>query len=461
MSSATQVAAKQGVEDPDAMPSSPLPPQPDRRLFRHELTPAWLQTTAAFAGEALGSIDDFDHIAWFGCRAHITPAVVAAVHPSISVHTWDPDPARQAAPASISRVAALRNLVAYERPAPPDDSALPLCDLVVIDGVIDSVDVALRDRVLAAAGSLLRPGGLLAIAYRTTVGWGEVAPMVRLLRHSLRNGRGPRRSADALASLEVLRARGATYVAVRPVVAAWLDDLLRSPVDEGITSYEADALRPLSHAQVSEAVAVLGADFIASAHLDDPLPRGPAPLAEQVLAAPTVVLRETLADLAVRRTARVDLFRLGRSSVGEQIRSCTVENTAVVGTSLSTVETVGAPWAQPAMAHGCNASGDLNYQALRRAGGARVSELWPKQTVKDREARLREALDAGLLHPARDSVPDGAEEAADRLTGALAGAPFSNREQFTVSARLGTALPSEYVESVDQSHLRALGVGGE
>ena len=459
MSLAAQIAVKPGAEDPDAMPSSPLPPQPDRRLFRHELTPAWLQTTAVFAGEAPGSINDFDHIAWFGCRAYVTPAVVAAVHPSASVHTWDPYPARQAVLASVSRDAALRNLAAYERPGPPDDAALPLCDLVVIDGVIDSVDVALRDRVLAAAGSLLRPGGLLAIAYRTTVGWGEVAPMVRLLRHSLRNGRGPRRSADALASLEVLSSRGATYVAVRPVVAAWLDDVLRAPADEGIESYEADALRPLSHAQVSEAVAVLGADFVASAHLYDPLPRGPAPVAEQVLAAPTVVLRETLADLAVRRTARVDLFRLGRSSVGEQVRRCTVENTAVAGASLSTAESVGAPWARPAMSHGFSASVDLKWEALPRIGEARVSELWPEQSVRHREARLREALDAGLLHPVRGTVPDGAEEAAERLTGALDGVRVSDPHGFTVSARLGTATPSEYVESADQSHLRGLGVG--
>ena len=461
MRSSNQATARLNKATPSPAPAAltHYPPRNDPRLFRHELTPMWLRTAAAFAGEDLETEDHLDRIAWLGCRAFVTPAVVAAVHPSTTVHAWDPNPARLAALGSACRAAKLGNIATHDQPRPPDNSDYPPCDLVVIDGIVDSVDSELRNQVLAAAASLLRPGGLLAIAYRTAVGWGEVAPLVRLLRHTLKHGSGPDPTADAIAPLEVLKARGAAYMAVRPTVAAWLDDLLRAPADQVIDSYLVDALRPLSHAQVSEVLADFGTEFVGQARLDDFLHKAPTAVAQRVRDAPTVLLRETLSDLAVRRTARIDLFRLGRAGVGESDRERTVQTTRVMSVRLPTCESVGAPWARHIVSNGESATISCDSDGFERVGGFRVCELWPAETRQHREVMVRQVLDAGLAHPVRDSVPDQAMESAARLTVLLERKGRPIREQFAVSAHLGTALPSEYVRSVDEGRRRALGLG--
>lgn len=157
-------------------PAPPRPPQLDQRLFRHELTPVWLQTAAVLAGEVADVTDTLDRVAWFGCQAWATPAVVAAVHPSAPVRVWDPDPARLASLATVGRHAGLANLEIDERRSPSVSSLGGRFDLVVVDGLVDSATDIERERLITAAASLLRPGGFLVVGYRTVVGWGEVAP---------------------------------------------------------------------------------------------------------------------------------------------------------------------------------------------------------------------------------------------------------------------------------------------
>ncbi|MEZ5374118.1 MAG: methyltransferase regulatory domain-containing protein [Microthrixaceae bacterium] len=386
----------------------------------------------------------------------LTPAVAAAVHPQTSVHVWDPSPARLAGLASVARDAALSNLVIQERPGPPDESIVSPCDLVVVDGVLDSSDPARRDQVLDAACSLLRPGALMAVAYRTVVGWGEVVPLVRLLRHRVRLGQ--RKSSEVLAPLEGLRAHGAAYPAVRPAVGAWLDDLLDAPSDEVVGSYLADDLRPASHAQVSEALAAHAVDFVSLAQQYDPLEGAPPVVAQRVRAAASVVLRETLADLAIRRTARVDVYRLGRCPVEESVRNAAVLGTSVMETRLAVAETVGVPWARPVALRECLPTDGSSSSDLQR-GGSCVRELWPGESALNQERLAGQALAAGSIHPVRDELPDGAAESTVRLTATLLRSTRPEQDRFAVSARLGTALPATYTHSLSLEHRHALGIG--
>jgi SAM-dependent methyltransferase len=453
-----------------AEPPAPVPPRPprlDRRPFRHELTPVWLQTAATLAGEEVDAADTLGRVAWFGCQAWVTPAVVAAVHPSASVRVWDPDPARLARVAAVRRHAGLANLEVHERRSPPDASLHDRFDLVVVDGLVDSTTDVGRERLVAAAASLLRPGGFLVVSYRTVVGWGEVAPLVRLLRRTIAEGtaHGPR---EVLAPLQVLRSRGAAYPAVRPAVGAWLDELLEMSPAEAIGTWGADDLRPLSHAQVSHAAAAHGAEFVTSAHVHDPLVSAPTALARQVRASPTAVLRESLTDLAVRRTRRIDLFRLGRSTVDERARSRAVQRLAMVATRLDVAESVGAGWAEPgatldgvAATEGADPFG-RRRQALR-TGATRVGDLWPGEPPKRREVLTRAALGAGLLHPvartAAAPVPVEALAAATRLTDALARRGHAEANHYSVAPVIGTAVPSTYAAALDDQGRRALGIG--
>ena len=439
----------------------PLPPRLDQRLFRHELTPVWLRTAATLAGESDGEAETVGRVAWFGCRALVTPAVVAAVHPSASVLVWDPDPARLTRVAAVGRQASLANLEAHELPSPPKARLVDLFDLVVVDGLVDSTSDAGRDALVTAAACLLRPGGFLAISYRTVVGWGEVAPLVRLLRRTIAEG-AAKDQRELLAPLQVLRSRGAAYPAVRPVAGAWLDEVLDMSPAEVVDHWSADDLRPVSHAQISRAVAGHGAEFVTSAHLYDPLTAAPPALARQVRETPTAVLRESLADLAVRRTRRIDLFRLGRSRVDERTRSRSVQSLAMIPTRLDVAGTVGAPWAEPWSApdgpttEQAEASG-LHTQAGRTVS-TRLRDLWPGEPPRRREVLTRAALGAGLLHPVAGPVPDEAAEGAARLTRVLARRGRAEVCQYSVAPAIGAAVPSTYTAELDDDSRRALGI---
>lgn len=431
-----------------------IPPRTDRRRFRHELTPVWLRAAATFAGESTGPAD-LARVAWFGCGAPATPAVVAAVDPGVEVCVWDPLASLLVTVDALRAGAGLPNLTVHDRPSPPDFANLGACDLVVIDGVLDAVTDGLRDEVLGAISSLVRPGSFVAVRYGTTVGWGEVTPLVRLLRRTLATAGSPKSHKAAFDMLALLRDRGAAYVSARPYVAAWLDELLTAPIADVIESYCMGEFHPMSHAQVSEAMSAVGASFVTSAYLDDPLVAAPAPLSRQVRAASPSVLRESLTDLAVRRTFRVDVFRLGSSPLPNRTRRSALQRMPLVEVGLDGLHTLGASWAVPTMTREVGTSWD----ALRRRGGASMREVWPEATPRRREALVRQALGAGLLHPAVRQVPDGAAEAASRLTAALQRQGRDERDRYVVAADLGTALPRSYVESLGDDRRPALGIG--
>lgn len=101
----------------------------------------------------------------------------------------------------------------------------------MIDHVLDALDDDGRAHVLDAVEASLRPGGVVAVTYRTAIGWAEIAPIVRLLRYMVTHHGGPLLDAtsDAVRQLVQLREAGAKYLNARPVVRAWLDELAASP----------------------------------------------------------------------------------------------------------------------------------------------------------------------------------------------------------------------------------------
>jgi hypothetical protein len=73
----------------------------------------------------------------------------------------------------------------------------------------------------------------------------------------------------------------------------------------------------------------IGCHFVGSARLTDDLDLDlPEGLARQIAAAPTRVLGETYRDLAVRRTDRLDVFRLGPAPLTAAERSGIFETLA-------------------------------------------------------------------------------------------------------------------------------------
>jgi SAM-dependent methyltransferase len=409
-------------------------------MFLHELTPHWLATVTMLAGHRPFDIDRPFRFGWFGSAAVITPAVVAAVHPGAEVVAWSPRPTAVVTARRLGEDAGLDNLVVHDSPVPPSASGGRF-DVIVIDGLIDVVDDDARSMLVDAVAELLRPGGTLCVTYRTVAGWGELDPIVRLVRYVA--GRTTRDQhhaiAEAISLLESLRDLGAGYLATRPIVRAWVDDLVDCSIEDIFDEYVQQGFRPVSHAQVVGAFAGAGVEFVGSARLDDVVPECvPEALFEQIHAARSVVLRETLGDLAVRRPARADLFMLGGLPVATVERHRWVDELPVTafGARLAPGGDLGA----------LNTGSEESVPSIDKLAGRvlPVAELWPEAGEAAREAWLRRAMQAGQLHPVLGGACSAeALDGAERLTSVLCEAAAAEKNRYFVTPVLRTAVPMD------------------
>ena len=310
-----------------AEPGEPaVPPRMDRRLFRRELMPAWINAVAALRSNPIQRLGRPDlHIAYLGSGHTVTAAVAAAVHPQSTVWLWDHRPSAVEFTAALADAAGLNNLRVHEHPELParlgaTDPWRPV-DLVVVDHVLDAFGAEGRAKVIDSIEESLRPGGAVVVSHRTAIGWAEIDPLVRLLRYMVTTNGGPLTQATeaAVAWLTRLRDTNAVYIQARPVVGEWLNELANTPTAQIIADYLDLDLQPISHVQVSDALGSIGCHLVGSATFgDETAMSGPeAPITNELFgavnAAATVELRETFMDLALRRTHRSDIYRLGHS----------------------------------------------------------------------------------------------------------------------------------------------------
>ena len=275
------------------------------------LMPARLAEVAATAGQRPPDLVRPFGCVVLGCGDGSLPEAVAAGHPLARVWTWDPHVESVEETLQLRRDAGLTNLEVHERASLPDHlDGFPV-DVVIVNGVIDAVSDGERLRTSGFIDSVLRPGGLLAIDYRTAIGWTEIQPVVNLMRYVASTYGGDRDASvdHVLHLLRRLRDAKAAYITQRPKVAAWVDVVLASDPSTVEQQYLRNDLRPLSHAQVVQFAGSVGCGFIGTTH-DAATDLAPA-LAGIVDGASTRPLRETYGDLAVRRTQRTDVFRKG------------------------------------------------------------------------------------------------------------------------------------------------------
>jgi hypothetical protein len=304
-------------------------------------------------------------------------------------------------------------------------------DVVAVENVIDGVDEDVEEDLFDAIGECLRPGGIVALSYKTVVGWAEIAPVQRTVRHMvLRDGREPIAAVpDALDLLDRLQAGGAGYLAARPAVAAWLERVRSEDAAHVVAEYVERELRPTSHAHASHELSARGFSFVGSAQLMDDLGPGIAPnLASRIATLPTRTLREAYTDLAVRRASRTDVFRLGAAPL-----SRTQSAASLRALELAVLRPAGNE-------HG---AGSLNGDALGT-------------DLDDALARLRHLLDSEQLHPI---VPGGlstdAMAAARSLNAALVDLPTA-RGGVLAAPLIGSAVPSIHADDELLERLGAL-----
>lgn len=401
------------------------------RAFTPELTPTWLATAALLHGQRPPDLAAGLRCAYVG-GPPATAAVVAAVHPGAEVWTWDPRPGAVEARRLLRHAADLPGLHVHERPDLDGMAPGPL-DLVVVDGVVDT-DPALADEVMGLVARALRPGGLLGVAYRTTVGWSEVVPVARLLRHLVAADPRPPVEAvpDALAVLARLGGDDAGYVPARPAASGWVDGLLAADVAEVVADHVEQGLAPLSAAGLAARLGPTGCTFVGSARLDDPLVDLLPAAAAAVPPSAGPATREALADLALGRTDRVDLFRLGTAPLSPRERRARVA--AVVVTGLDPAERrsphrAAAPAAGPDPDPG-GLDGPVPVAALARDLGHRSPPVL-----------LARLLTGGHAHPVVPGRLDpAAVDGARRLNAVLGAGPGA---PLLAVARAGTAVAAD------------------
>lgn len=411
-------------------------PVADTRRFKPELTPSWLHLSALLAGHEPPSRSRLTpgppadlRMAYIGGGRGFTAAVAAAVHPDSDVWWWDPSLSGTESARAIVNAASLTNVTVHQRADIDPELGGDPRDLVVVDGVLGSLDEARRATVLDAAIAAVRPGGLLCLAYRTEVGWSEVAPVSQLLQHLVaRDPRPVEQSVPAaLAAVDRLRIGGAQYIVERPVVHQWWQEMRALPITDVIEELANGPSSATSHAQVASSLASSGFTFVGPARADDLGPslltRG---LAEVVDQQPSPMVREALTDLALRRTHRCDVFRLGYRPLAQQERQRTLDSSTVTGAGLL----------------------DPADQTLRRvvpastrralaAGALPVAEL--AESPADRITVLRTLLARQVIRPV---VPldDRAVTAARHLTAVTNRAPVPTGHRIRVAPAMGSAL---------------------
>jgi hypothetical protein len=317
--------------------SQPVIPRPDPRGFRRELTPTWLASATLLNRHLPPDLSRPFRAAYLGCGTGLTPSVVAAVHPESEIWAWDFRAGQLEATRRLRDAAELDNLLIHERVGLPPDLGGRVCDVIVVAGVLDTVCDELRSEVLEAVSTNLRPGGLLCVTYRTTVGWVDVVPMQRLMRYLFHLDLGDRdRRVDRLLDvLAELQEGAAGYSANRAVVAEWLAaEVFANDPATVATEYLDDEMRPLSHAQLVEWLEPSGCAYVGSARLTDDLDlEVNDTLKEMIDGAPSSLVREAYRDLAVRRTTRADIFRLGEAWLAPGDHNEMLASLKVIGTA--------------------------------------------------------------------------------------------------------------------------------
>jgi hypothetical protein len=272
-------------------------------------------------------------VAYLGGQGGVTPAVIAAAHPQADVWAWDDRPEQVEATRALRDTAGLGNLAVHERRELPHDLGGDLVDIAVVDRVLDRADDTLRTAITTALGESVRPGGLVAVTYRTVVGWAEITPVLAVMRRVAARAAGGRedRARFAVEALRQLRLRGALHLTERPWVSSWLDEVFTLDAATVADEYLAFELRPLSHAAVDALMSETGCAWVGTARPGDEMLEGVATeLAELIGNTPFGRLREAYRDLATRPIERIDMFRKGAAPLPAD-----VTDTALSGVELT------------------------------------------------------------------------------------------------------------------------------
>jgi SAM-dependent methyltransferase len=299
-------------------------------FIHRELSVSWLVLATLLGGRHRidpGLIHTGFHYLDLGCGHGLNLLFNAAAHPQASFHGVDLNPTHIAGANAKAEALGLRNvhfaladLTTFAEGLPssgPCRGWPEAYDVVVAHGMASWVGPEVREALIAAAGSLLRPGGIFYCSYNTYPGWLSRSPLQMLSQEeALRAGgstspAGIRKAAATLNTFTGPEAKAWPLGQALPELRALSEQVQGSSSSYLLGEYHS-AHQPLYVGPMHRLCSAHGLSHIGSASLPEMFPEMLDPQRRsQVMGAVDRSMREVLLDLATNQTFRRDLYAKG------------------------------------------------------------------------------------------------------------------------------------------------------
>jgi SAM-dependent methyltransferase len=263
----------------------------------------------------------------FGCGHGLNLLFNAAAHPQAHFYGLDLNPTHIASAIAKAEALGLGNVHFALADLTTFADGLPSTgpcrgwpeayDIVVAHGLASWVSPEVRNALVAAAGRLLRPGGICCCSYNTYPGWLSRSSLQMLsVEEALRAGgstslAGIRKAAETLIRCTGTEDKAWPLGKEHPGLRPLLEGLQPMPEAYLVGEYQS-AHQPLYVGPMHRLCAAHGLTHIGSASLPEMFPEMLDPERRAlVMEAADAPMREVLLDLAINQTFRRDLFARG------------------------------------------------------------------------------------------------------------------------------------------------------
>jgi SAM-dependent methyltransferase len=312
-------------------PNPAYPTEKTYGAFLHrELSVSWLVLATLMGGRHRldpGLLNRGFTYLDLGCGHGLNLLFNAAAHPAARFYGLDLNPTHIAAAQAKAEALGLSNVHFALADLTTFAAGLPgtgpcrgwpeAYDVVVAHGLASWVGAEVREALIAAAGALLRPGGIFYCSYNTYPGWLSRSTLQMLtVEEALRAGgstspSGIRKAAETLSTLTGPEAKAWPLGQALPGLRALSEHLQGSSKSYLLGEYHS-AHQPLYVGPMHRLCAAHGLTPIGSATLPDMFPEMLDPERRAlVMEAADAPMREVLLDLAINQTFRRDLFARG------------------------------------------------------------------------------------------------------------------------------------------------------
>lgn len=299
-------------------------------FLHRELSVSWLVLATLMGGRHRfdpGLVCTGFHYLDFGCGHGLNLLFNAAAHPQAHFYGLDLNPTHIASATAKAGALGLGNVHFALADLTTFAGGLPSSgpcrgwpeayDIVVAHGLASWVGPEVREALIAAAGSVLRPGGIFYCSYNTYPGWLSRSTLQMLsVEEALRAGgstspAGIRRAAETLSRCTGPEDNAWPLGQALPQLRGLVEALQPMPESYLVGEYHS-AHQPLYVGPMHRLCAAHGLSPIGSATLPEMFPEILDPERRAlVMEAADLPMREVLLDLAINQTFRRDLFARG------------------------------------------------------------------------------------------------------------------------------------------------------